>query len=145
MVTLASNLDTPAAVTTRGNLLVWAEAGGMTTYSSGDASFNEGTLGRVMKANIDGSNAKVVADSLVEPIAVAVDDSNIYWADAGTVGGVNPAAIAFYSDGALMRAPVNGGAPETLVPSVDAQTLALSSDAVFFSSFAYGLVFRVSK
>ncbi len=143
---LATNLDTPVAIAVSNSVLVWAESGSLTTYGGpNNTSYDAGTLGRVMRSGLDGSNPSVVADHQVKPGAVAIDETRIYWANAGTVGGVDPASLVYVSDGNIMRAPLVGGAPEIFMPSIDARALTLTDDAVFFSSWYYGIIVRKAK
>jgi hypothetical protein len=142
---LAAHLDTPGAVTVAGGALYWAESGSMATYDVGGEATNLGTLGRVVRAGLDGSSPVVIADQLVQPGDLAADGTHLYWGCAGTPGGTDPADIVYHSDGALMRAPLAGGAPETVMPAIDAWRLALSGDTVFFASYQYGVILAKPK
>jgi hypothetical protein len=142
---LASELDTPVALAPTGDALHWVEAGSLTTYFVNDVETNLGTLGRVVRSNLGGGGAAVLADGLVQPNAVEVDATHVYWTSKGTVGGVNPEQFGFTSDGHVARIPHGGGAPEILMPAIDASHLALAEEVVCFASWNYGLVFRVAK
>lgn len=142
---LAAHLDTPVAVTTSPTALYWVEAGSIHTYDDGGTAKNAGTLGRVMRASLDGTGATVVADQQVQPQDVAVDESHVYWAATGTVGGKQPELVTYVSDGNLLRAPLAGGPAEIVMPAIDVRNLALSSDTVYFSSWNYGVVMSKRK
>ncbi len=58
----------------------------------------------VRRANLDGSDVKVISDSLAFPEAIAVSGSYIYWADSGA--------------GAIYRAGLDGSNPAPLVSGI---------------------------
>lgn len=142
---VADKLDTPTSITTTNDAIYWAESGSMATREYEGVSMNVGSLGRVARAGLDGSNQVVLASALVQPWEVAVDASHVYVANAGTVGGTDPANIAYFSDGSLVRVPISGGAIETIVPAIDPRRIVLSNDSVFFASYVYGLIMKKSK
>ena len=73
----------------------------------------------------------VVASGLVEPQAIAVDDSHVYWTTAG---------------GAVRRAPKVGGAVETLTEEQDSpSTIVVDDKRAFWLNAATGAVMRQSK
>jgi hypothetical protein len=147
VTTLAQHLDTPVALTVSADgALFWAEAGSLATYyGDDDAKVNLGTLGRVVRAEPDGSSPQVIADQLAQPVDLAVDTQHVYVAVAGTVGGVDPSNFAYQSDGNLLRAPLAGGKIEVLMPAVDARRVVLTEDAVFYSSWVYGLILKQNR
>ena len=57
---------------------------------------------------LGGGDAVTIASDQNNPTAVAIDNTNIYWADEGT-------SARCYTDGAIVRAPLAGGRVETLV------------------------------
>ena len=142
---VAAHLDTPVALTTSATTLYWTEAGSLHTYDDAGTSKNAGTLGRVMRASLDGTSPIVIADQQIQPVDVAVDDSHVYWAAAGTVGGKQPELVTYLSDGNVFRATLDGGPSEVVMPAIDARNLALTGDSVYFSSWAYGLVMSKQK
>jgi hypothetical protein len=143
---VAQHLDTPVSVIPANGALYWAESGSLTTYAGpNNTGFDAGTLGRVVRANMDGSSPTVVADKLVHPGSLAADAAHVYWVDTGTVGGKDPSVIAYVSNGDVMRAPLTGGPAETVMPSIDARSLAMDQDSIYFASWFYGIIFRKSK
>lgn len=146
MTPIAIHLDTPRALTTSSDALYWVEAGSLATYSGpNDTAVNLGTKGRVMRAGLDGSSPTVIADGQIQPVDLAIDAKHIYWTDAGTVGGKDPANISWVGDGALMRAPIAGGPAEVLMDAIDARSVALDDTRVFFASWNFGVVLAVKK
>jgi hypothetical protein len=144
---IAQHLDTPMALATAAGTLYWAEAGSLATYTDGSAQNPEnlGTLGRIVRSGLDGSNPTTLADQQTQCVALAVDATHVYWANSGTAGGSDPQAVDYTSDGALLRVPLAGGPTEVVMPAIDARNLVLSTDAVFFSSWFYGLVMKIAK
>jgi hypothetical protein len=142
---LAQHLDSPSDLVLAGGALYWAEGGSMATYDVEGQLMNLGSLGRVVRANPDGGNPTPIADGVVHPVALAADATHLYWGCAGTGGGADPANTVFIANGSLMRAALAGGAVETVMPSIDVMRVALSSDAVVFSSYLRGLIVKKAK
>lgn len=100
---------------------------------------------RVRRVPIAGGAATQVAGGQLTPIAVAVDDSGLWWLNLGSAPN--------YLDGQLRWAPLDGGAPETVVDQVpNAIGLALDGASVWYASqgtpaanYEDGAVFRVDK
>lgn len=142
---VAQHLDAPSALAVAGGALFWAESGSLATYLVGDADENHGTLGRVVRASLDGSGAAPVAEGLAHPAALAADAEHLWIASVGTVGGASPSGGAGWEpDGGLGRVPLSGGAYERLLP-VDARGLALTEHGVVTGSWWLGLVVRLAK
>jgi len=142
--TIAQGLDTPTAIVADAEAIYWAESGSITTYATSDTDFNAGTLGRVVRAAPDGSSRTTLADHLVQPVSLAVDASHLYIASAGTVGGNDPNG-PYESDGSVDRVPKIGGPLEPFFPSIDARSIALAEDRVFFSSWIRSVVLAKKK
>lgn len=60
---------------------------------------------------------------------VAVDDKNVYWTNQGASGLGSPSP-----PGAVMKAPLSGGAPVTLDPGGSATNIAVLGGRVFYAS-----------
>lgn len=142
---LLDHLDSPVAVAPTDDALYWAESGSMATFAVGSANENAGSLGRIGRSSLDGSARSVLADQLIQPVDLAVDGATVYFASAGTVGGLDPQSFGYEPDGKLARVPTTGGAIETVMPSIDARNLLVTKDAIFFASWNLGLVFRKAK
>jgi hypothetical protein len=75
---------------------------------AGDAGV---ATGAIMRTSIGGGAIVTMVSGIASPAGIAVDGANLYWADQGPPGS-NP-----YTDntnGAVMRMPLDGGAPVTL-------------------------------
>ena len=79
-----------------------------------------------------GSSAAVVAASQNQPFAITLDSANVYWTTAGTNANA-------YADGAVMRAPLAGGAPVAIATSQSyPYGLALDATHVYWASYGSG-------
>ncbi len=94
--------------------------------------WTDADLHTLNRANLDGSNATVLASTGDRPMALALDGSNVYWLSSGPKGG---------RSGAVMEVPIEGGAPVTLA-SAQAEPASLAVDAtrVFWVNAGDGLV-----
>lgn len=81
--------------------------------------------GHVARVSKSGGNVQVIADNLAYPLAIGVDESDVYWTNEG--GGAN--------EGSIMRAPKGGGAAEELEPGLDHPAgLELSGNVLFWTT-----------
>lgn len=102
----------------------------------GELFFADVRLRRVgavaVSPRIDTANVRSIANTDARPVGVAVDETNVYWADS--------------SAGVICRAPRAGGPITTLVARGD-QTVALALDDqdVWFAETGSGRIGRVHK
>jgi hypothetical protein len=68
----------------------------------------------------------VLAAGQISPALMAVDDSSVYWINSGTAANMN-------ADGAIMKAPIAGGAPTILVSGATNPGLAVGPASVYCS------------
>jgi hypothetical protein len=107
----------------------------------------------IMRVPKGGGTPITIASSQLNAVAVAVDSSAVYWANAGTSTCAPSGACTSNGDGAVLRAPLTGGAPTTLasgqhVPvsiAVDSTNAYFIDEgtAVYDSSIADGSVVKV--
>ena len=105
--TLITGLETPVglALDGDGDKIYWTDAGGVDVF--GDKIPG---MGKVQRANLDGSNIETLVTELEAPFGIALDGDGgqLYWTDAGT--------------GAVQRANLDGSNIETLVTELKAPT-----------------------
>ena len=101
--------------------------------------FTDAALGTVMKAPLSGGPPVALATGQVNPGFLAIDATNIYWANQGT-------AVSDWADGAIMMVSINGGTPVTLASAqnylsaiaVDATNIYWASGGTTKNHFADG-------
>lgn len=72
----------------------------------------------------------VLASQQENPVAIALNATDVYWMNLGDTAGV----------GAVMRVPVVGGSPETIAPAPDPVSMALDATTVYWASEFEGIV-----
>jgi hypothetical protein len=142
---VAQNLDTASAVAVHDGALYWVESGSLATYSgSGNEEDNRGTLGRIVRANLDGTNPITLVEGLAKPLAMAFDQTHVYFSDQGSPGGVDPSSSAYEPDGLVGRVPLGGGPMETLFP-FNSEVIAVDDAAVYAGSNMLGVIVKIPK
>ncbi|MFO0611456.1 MAG: hypothetical protein U0414_02625 [Polyangiaceae bacterium] len=142
---VAQNLDTASAVAVHDGSLYWIESGSLATYSAnGNEEYNRGTYGRIVRANLDGTNPTVLVDGLAKPLAMAFDQAHVYVSAQGSPGGVDPSTSEYEPDGLVGRVPLDGGAMETLFP-FNSEVIAVDDTAVYAGSNLLGIIVRIAK
>jgi hypothetical protein len=129
--TLASSQPSASRVTAFGGEIFWIDRG---------ATDTSGSLMRCTPSTCYA--ATQVTSGRLNPWAIAVDASGIYWVDLGT-----PAKQ--YSDSAVLMCPLSGcsGAPTVLASAASADGIALDDASVFWTEEVSGVgpVRRVVK
>jgi hypothetical protein len=124
-------------------------------------------LGRVMKVALGGGKPTTIASRQNSPMAIAVDDNNVYWTtQSGTVmkaplAGGPPAALAsgqgnlagiavdatnvyWTGTGSIMKVPIDGGRPVTLASRQSAPYgIAVDANSVYWTDNGAGTVMKV--
>jgi hypothetical protein len=100
-VAIYSTQEIPQAVVSDGTNVYWATWG---TFNDGGTSNNDGNVWQ----GPAGGNAQPhqLASGQPAPSAIAVDSSNVYWVDLGTLGGDNFPAL---NSGSVWKVPIGGG------------------------------------
>lgn len=125
-VTLATGQATPTLITADDTSLYFT-------------SFVYANAGAVLKLAKSGGPTTVLASGQTLPRAIAIDASDVYWANTGTEA---PNA----ADGAIMKVPLGGGTP-TVVASGQASPALIALDAsnVYWTTYYGGTVMRAPK
>jgi hypothetical protein len=89
---------------------------------------NQGTSGQIVTAPVgEGAGTPTtLASGRVGPVAIAIDETSVYWAETGC-----PADVTLPCEGAVLKVPKGGGVVTTLAtmaPTVSAQVSALAID-----------------
>jgi sugar lactone lactonase YvrE len=104
MDTLASELWIASKIVMDSDYLYWAEEDTVVPY------YVDATTGRIRKVSKDGGNVTTMVAGLNHPIAVIVDDSNIYFIERGSWTN---------SNGMLKKIPKSGGVVTTLATGLN--------------------------
>ncbi|MGH7439380.1 MAG: hypothetical protein ACRENE_27140 [Polyangiaceae bacterium] len=80
----------------------------------------------------DGGGALTLASGQASPEAIAVDSTNVYWTNLGSLSGGTER-----TGGAVMKVPIGGGTPTTLAGVLAPANLAVDATDVYFAT--YGL------
>ncbi len=81
---------------------------------------NDVTAGRVMRISIHGGTPTALAVGQRNALAIATDGTHVYW------------SVEF----ALLRAPVQGGTPQVIVPATDAYYVALDAMNLYWTTIS---------
>jgi hypothetical protein len=121
---IVPQLVDPRGVATSGDLIYWTEWG----PSDG------GKSGSVSSRPISDPEATItlIAGSQRDPCGVAVDELFVYWANQ--------------ADGTLMRAPIAGGIPVTIVSEQpQPEFVAIDAVNIYWTNSGDGTIWRVAK
>jgi hypothetical protein len=89
------------------------------------AARDSGTLGRFPR---DGGNEEAVAQGQDHPVALALDASNVYWANMGAPGTLG--------NGSVMKRALSGGSPIALATDESSPVfVAVDADNVYWSNY----------
>jgi hypothetical protein len=99
-------------------------------------NLNGGALGAasIVSQPLDGGVARVLASNLAEPLTIAVDDANVYWAD--------------WSNESIMRVRKDGSQaiPTTVATAqTDVYSIALDAHFVYWADSTAGTIMKVAK
>jgi hypothetical protein len=91
-----------------------------------------------MTVPTSGGTPKTLAAAQASPASLAVDGTNVYWTNYGTLANN-------YADGSLMSVPVAGGTPTVLASGQDSpRSLAVDATNVYWTT-TNGAVFKMAK
>jgi hypothetical protein len=93
--------------------------------------------GTVLKVPLAGGTAVTLAQNQNGPWMIAVDASNVYWVNYGTMGG---------SVGSVMKVPLGGGTPVTLAAQQGSpEFLTVDDTSVYWTNQSSGTVMKIAK
>jgi hypothetical protein len=165
---VASGQSYPSGIAVDGANVYWINSGTPNVLPDGGIT---GT-GAVMKAPVDGGVPMTLASALVDPWALAIDSTNVYWgggaimrcalagcggkptafaAIAGGVSGIVADDVAVYWTGGgiygfVQKAAVDGGAPVTVASSLDEpEGIAVGATGLYWTEKGAGRILRASK
>jgi hypothetical protein len=128
-VPLAIAQNVPGAMAIDSQSLYWVNGGSV--YARDDPSGAPGHDGSIVSIPLAGGTPRVLASDQDSPLAIAVDDSAIYW----TAGGVTT-IDGGTSDGVVLSMPLDGGTPTPLVSGLGMPTaIAVHDGVVAFSAY----------
>jgi len=92
--------------------------------AAGVVYFTDVINGTVMSVPASGGVITTIASGEASPVAIAVDDTSVYWANRG---------------GAIRAAKLPGGPPVTLAPAPGPESIAVAAGTIYFGG-AYGVM-----
>jgi hypothetical protein len=126
-VAVAQNV--PGAMAIDSQSLYWVNVGSV--YYPVDPVESPGHNGSIVSVPLAGGTPRVLASDQDSPLAIAVDDTAIYW----TAGGVTT-IDGGTSDGVVLSMPLGGGTPTLLVSGLGMPTaIAVHEGVVAFAAY----------
>lgn len=110
--TLASGQSFPMGIAVDSASVYWINAG---------TSINDNTDGSVVRVALGGGAVQTLASGQNHPMGVTIDDTNVYWTTMD----------------AVMKIPLDGGTPQTLVSGMGPVGIVLDATSVYFANDLY--------
>jgi hypothetical protein len=89
-----------------------------------------------MKMPLAGGTPSTLADAQINPTAIAVDDSSVYWANQCLeISQCSNTEATVVSGGTIMKIPLEGGTPSTLVMGqCDIDSIVVDSTSIYWTN-----------